>query len=52
MNYLRGDDASSQSYANIGRGAAWREATRDGRLRAPLNPNLSPADRTVAMVEG
>lgn len=33
--------------------ASWlREGDRDGRLRASLNPNLSPADRGVAQVEG
>jgi hypothetical protein len=33
--------------------ATWlREADQDGRLRAALGPNLSPADRLVAKVEG
>ena len=33
--------------------ANWlREADRDGRLRAALGPNLSPAERMVAKVEG
>ena len=52
----------SRGFANEGRTgdqqdafsiAAWlSSADRDGRLAAFLNPNLSPAERTLAQVEG